>query len=130
MEEKLNQLISRNKIHEETGIEDHGPKNTKISNALRNQRIHDRIDLIQNHIFKDLERHLINIDTKHTNKTNILEEQICELSTYNDETQEMIRLLDNALRVVVATLAEEGIPIRVASPAPGLSNVSPEDLII
>ena len=130
MEEKLNQLISRNKIHEEIGIEDHGTKPTKISMITRIQRVHDRIDLVENHKIKDLENRIEELETFYDKKIETLEAQICELSTYNGVTQEMIRLLDNALRVIVATLAEEGIPIRVASPTPDLSSVSPEDLII
>ena len=130
MEKKLRAQRDRDKIHEETGIEDHGPKPTKIGVVTRLQRIHDRIDLIENHRMKDLEAKINKIEEAETLRFSITESQICELSTYNDETQELMRLLDTAMRVIVHTLQMQGIAIHVADSAPGLSPVSPEDLII
>ena len=130
MKQKLQAHIDRDKIHEETGIEDNGTKPTKISAAVRAQRIWDRIDLIENHKLKDLETSISNISADLNKMRNGLQEQVCELSTYNGETQELMRLLDTAMRVVVHTLQMQGIAIHVADSPPGLSPVSPEDLII
>ena len=127
MEEKLDALKNRNVIHEETGIEDHGPKPTKISAVVRAQRLWDRIDLIENHLVKDLETNISNISAELEKMRNDLQEQICELSTYNGETQELMRLLDTAMRVIVHTLQMQGLAIHIDDSPPGLSPVSPED---
>ena len=130
MEEKLDALRNRNVIHEETGIEDNGAKPTKISAVVRAQRLWDRIDLIENHLIKDLETNISNISADLGKMRNGLQEQVCELATYNGETQELMRLLDTAMRVIVHTLQMQGIAIHVEDSPPGLSPVSPEDLII
>ena len=130
MKRKLDALRNRNVIHEETGIEDNGTKPTKISAAVRAQRIWDRIDLIENHKLKDLETSISNISADLNKMRNGLQEQVCELSTYNGETQELMRLLDTAMRVIVHTLQMQGIAIHIEDSPPGLSPGSPEDLII
>ena len=130
MEEKLDALRNRNVIHEETGIEDNGPKPTKISAVVRAQRLWDRIDLIENHLIKDLETNISNISADLNKMRNGLQEQICELSTYNEESTELLRLHESVLRSIVLTLKLGGFELLEEIPAPDLSPVSPEDLII
>ena len=122
--------IDRNKIHTETGIEDNGPKPTKISAVVRAQRIWDRIDLLENHKLKDLETSISNISADLNKMRNGLQEQICELSTYNEESTELLRLHESVLRSIVLTLKLGGFELLEEIPAPDLSPVSPEDLII
>ena len=109
-------IASSKTIHAETGIEDNGPKNTKISMITRLQRIHDRIDLLENHKIKDIEKLIADQRRDYEAIIHDHELRICELSTYNGETQEILRLLDTALRVIVHTLAENGIPIETKVP--------------
>jgi len=130
MKQKLQAHIDRDKIHEETGIEDNGTKPTKISAAVRAQRIWDRIDLLENHLIKDLETNISNISADLDKTRAALQEQICELSTDNEDSTKLLRLHESILRSIVLTLKLGGFVLLEDIPTPDLSPVSPEDLII
>jgi len=130
MEEKLDALRNRNVIHEETGIEDNGTKPSKISAVVRAQRLWDRLDLLENHKMKDLEVKIDKIETELSGDLNRLEAKICELSTYNGETEKILTEHETALKGFVIALNNIGFVLLKLIPAPDLSPVSPEDLII
>jgi len=125
MEKTLQDRIDRDKIHEETGIEDNGPKPTKISAVVRAQRLWDRIDLIENHLIKDLEAKIDKIETALSKDLNRLEGKICELSTYNAESQAIFRRQESILKVIVMTLKIAGY-LTVDEVSPGLPDVPSE----
>ena len=111
MNKKLEELKNRNVVHEEIGIKDYGPKNTKIGIAVRLQRIHDRIDLIENHRLQDIMTKLDRIATNLVNCNEINDNRYIELTTYLAETSTMLSMHESTLRVIVQTLKNAGLKV-------------------